>query len=794
MHAFQVFTFKARRAAFLCGVCGFAWMAMPLAAVARDLVPEQPSVEVNIDALRSLETTPNTIAPPAPSPAPITYVPPAVVTPKPAPIVAPRPAPVPAVIATPRVEPSPLPTPTPAPSKPAPLPEERRIPAEQPVVAAPARTVVPAVTPVATPVANEAPPPKVKAPVAKPINPTTWQNAPLPTVVPSTQLPAVQATDTKPRTSDALQPRAGDVPPLPAAVLPARDKGRVDTTVPVVATPPKTGVNIPDAPVAEAPIVIDKVTLKGSEKDKPKEKAKEKPAAAVKQSKVSGASETPKLPAPTLGISTAPMMVPVPTTPPALPESVTKRLEKTFATEPAQQGIVKDVKTVKNTFEESEKAKAEALAAKAEAAKREAAKSVVVTPEPSLPPLPEKKEAAPALPPALPLPPLGVKAEPAKAVEPAKDAAKAPEKKDALPSLPPALPLPPIGVKAEPVKAAEKAIEKKEAVPPQPAVLPLPMPALPDKKLEPTPAEPVKAPPVKTVPVETLPPAELPPASVKPPSVLPAAKAEAKPIVLPKSEIASVPKIGNNPAAALALPELPKPPSAAEPAKKEVAPPATIETVKKEDSVKAPPTNLPLPALPKLPGEGTLAIPPKPALPSLTAITGEKPPSTADVLEPKDAIQAAPLAPAVAAVAPAALPLPSLPALPGAKKAEPQNAVDAATPAKEPAKEAAPAKANDTLTTSLTYTKSRVDLSEDAKSKLTAIAEGLKKSQGSVRVVAYASGTAEEASVSRRTAFARGTEIRAFFIAKGVDKLNVTVQVGTTTTDANADRAEIFVK
>ncbi|MBX9726161.1 MAG: hypothetical protein K2X09_02750, partial [Rickettsiales bacterium] len=215
--------------------------------------------------------------------------------------------------------------------------------------------------------------------------------------------------------------------------------------------------------------------------------------------------------------------------------------------------------------------------------------------------------------------------------------------------------------------------------------------------------------------------------------------------------------------------------------------------VKKEEPAPAPATNLPLPALPKLPGEGTLAIPPKPALPSLTAITGEKPPSTADVLEPKDAIQAAPLAPAVAAVAPAALPLPSLPALPGAKKAEPVNAVEAATPAKEPAKEAA-AKPNDTLTTSLTYTKSRVDLSEDAKSKLTAIAEGLKKSQGSVRVVAYASGTAEEASVSRRTAFARGTEIRAFFIAKGVDKLNVTVQVGTTSTDANADRAEIFVK
>ena len=322
------------------------------------------------------------------------------------------------------------------------------------------------------------------------------------------------------------------------------------------------------------------------------------------------------------------------------------------------------------------------------------------------------------------------------------------------------------------------------------------MPALPNKNAEPKPVAPAPVPapvaPVKAAPLETMPPAELPPASV-----LPTPKADAKPIVLPKTEIANVPKMAATTDSALALPALPKPPAAIE-AVKNPAPAAVIsDAVKKEAPVKASATTPPpLPALPKLPGEGTLAIPPKPALPSLTAITGEKPPSTQDVLEPKDAIQAAPLAAAVAVAAATspALPLPSLPALPGAKNAEPVKAVEATTPVKEAAKEVAAPKPNDKLTTALTYAKNRVDLTDDAKSKLTAIAQDLKKSQGSVRVVAYASGTAEEASTARRTAFARGTEIRAFFIAKGVDKLNVTVQVGTTTTDADADRAEIFVK
>lgn len=92
------------------------------------------------------------------------------------------------------------------------------------------------------------------------------------------------------------------------------------------------------------------------------------------------------------------------------------------------------------------------------------------------------------------------------------------------------------------------------------------------------------------------------------------------------------------------------------------------------------------------------------------------------------------------------------------------------------------------------YAKNRVDLSEESKTKLAAIAEDLKKSQGSVRVVASASGTPEEASVARRTAFSRGTEIRAFFINKGVNKLNVTVQVGPTASEGSEDRAEIFIK
>lgn len=96
---------------------------------------------------------------------------------------------------------------------------------------------------------------------------------------------------------------------------------------------------------------------------------------------------------------------------------------------------------------------------------------------------------------------------------------------------------------------------------------------------------------------------------------------------------------------------------------------------------------------------------------------------------------------------------------------------------------------------SIAYAKNKVDLSDSAKAELSDIAETLKKSQGNVRVVAYAAGTAEEASIAKKTSYARALQIRAFLIEKGVNKLNVNVQaLGNAATGSNADRADIFLK
>jgi outer membrane protein OmpA-like peptidoglycan-associated protein len=240
-------------------------------------------------------------------------------------------------------------------------------------------------------------------------------------------------------------------------------------------------------------------------------------------------------------------------------------------------------------------------------------------------------------------------------------------------------------------------------------------------------------------------------------------------------------------ASAAVAPELPKPPVA----------------LKKDEPAKAAAVGIPaLPPLPKLSAEkNILAIPPKPPLPPLTAITGDKAPqSTADILQPKDAIAAAPLAPAVPAAAssattaapqPAGLPaLPPLPKLPASAKSK-NDAPSAPKPDNDTV-----AGAQDKIATTVNYANGRVDPSDDAKVKLNEIAETLKKSQRSVRVVAIAGGTAEEASVSRRTALARGNALRAFLIEKGVNKLNVIVQVAKPEANdaANTERADIFLK
>ena len=223
-------------------------------------------------------------------------------------------------------------------------------------------------------------------------------------------------------------------------------------------------------------------------------------------------------------------------------------------------------------------------------------------------------------------------------------------------------------------------------------------------------------------------------------------------------------------------------------------------------------------ALPKLPDLAPAKAPSK--LPSLTAITGEKTPSSMDVLQPKDGIDSKP----IAAPGAASVPAPSLPKLitddsvvvPQRQLPDVDVTGDSATPPvssplavvpppKKPAITTPPAKqadapkpaikvdnAGDGVKSSYSFEKDKSDLSDDVKTKLNTMADGLKKSQGRALIVAYAAGGAEEASIARRVSLSRALQIRAFLISKGVNPLSLNVQA--LGNQINADTADVFVK
>jgi len=92
----------------------------------------------------------------------------------------------------------------------------------------------------------------------------------------------------------------------------------------------------------------------------------------------------------------------------------------------------------------------------------------------------------------------------------------------------------------------------------------------------------------------------------------------------------------------------------------------------------------------------------------------------------------------------------------------------------------------------LSFAQDKTDLNDAAKAELTTVAENVKKSQASVRVEAYATGTAEQASVARRISLSRALAIRAFLIDKGVNALSINVQA--LGNKKPTDSAEVFVK
>lgn len=95
----------------------------------------------------------------------------------------------------------------------------------------------------------------------------------------------------------------------------------------------------------------------------------------------------------------------------------------------------------------------------------------------------------------------------------------------------------------------------------------------------------------------------------------------------------------------------------------------------------------------------------------------------------------------------------------------------------------------------ISFGKDKADLSDEAKSDLNDIAEQVKKSQGSVRIVAYAAGSAEEAPVARKLSLGRALQMRAFLIDRGVNPQSINPQaLGNQVPSGDADRAEVFVK
>ncbi len=106
---------------------------------------------------------------------------------------------------------------------------------------------------------------------------------------------------------------------------------------------------------------------------------------------------------------------------------------------------------------------------------------------------------------------------------------------------------------------------------------------------------------------------------------------------------------------------------------------------------------------------------------------------------------------------------------------------------------AAPATAKADLSIVFKPTETSVPLT--MKSQLDEAAEGIKASAGSrVNLIAYASGTEEQASTARRVSLSRALAVRAYLIEKGVDKLAINVQAeGNKNPGGEADRVDVFV-
>lgn len=203
---------------------------------------------------------------------------------------------------------------------------------------------------------------------------------------------------------------------------------------------------------------------------------------------------------------------------------------------------------------------------------------------------------------------------------------------------------------------------------------------------------------------------------------------------------------------------------------------------------------LPPPVLPKL-SETPLAITPKPKLiaakPDIsndTVIASLPPLPITDKRPSPDTA----LAPAMPVLPPPEIgrlkPAPVKPA--AVKEALPPKTLPAPVTAPKPMPDIGGRKA-----ASVVFLKDVADLDAGAKSELASLAKTVKEKGSSVRITAYAKGTADEASVARRISLSRALAIRAYLIREGVDQLKINVQaMGHNVASGNPDRADVVVR
>jgi outer membrane protein OmpA-like peptidoglycan-associated protein len=297
-----------------------------------------------------------------------------------------------------------------------------------------------------------------------------------------------------------------------------------------------------------------------------------------------------------------------------------------------------------------------------------------------------------------------------------------------------------------------------------------PEPELTSRLLVPPPPQsaraPEPAPPIRSAPVEPVvetPLVETPVVAAEPPEPPPPPPAPPPPPKLPEPQVAAQPE-PSTPEPSTPEPSTPEP-STPEPSKAAEAspPPSTLTEELTQKTVPAEPSQEPAAVAKAEP-----APPPEPVVQPATP-QPEPPP------EP-------PLAPAAPAAATAETEPPPPPAesLTSGPAVEPQTA----------ALPSAPALAEQIR---VLFRDGSVELSNDAKRKLSAIATALKEnSTMRVQLLAYAKASSDGTSRARRLSLSRALAVRAYLIEQGVRSTRMDVRaLGDRIGDGPADRVDI---